>query len=74
MSIFSQESTYGIHEHLGKEEREERFTGAITETVKNGGRVLIPVFALGRAQELLLILGKSFLEQKLISDQHKSLT
>ena len=29
------------------------------DIVTRGGRCLIPVFALGRAQELLLILGKS---------------
>ena len=32
------------------------FTAKIHETVSRGGRCLIPVFALGRAQELLLIL------------------
>lgn len=30
--------------------------GTVSKTVKRGGRCLIPVFALGRAQELLLIL------------------
>ena len=33
-----------------------RFTSTVYETVTRGGRCLIPVFALGRAQELLLIL------------------
>ena len=42
---------------MGKEEREERFTGAVEDIVLNNrGCCLIPVFALGRAQELLLIL------------------
>lgn len=30
----------------------------VNDIVNRGGRCLIPVFALGRAQELLLILGK----------------
>ncbi len=30
--------------------------GTVSKAVKKGGRCLIPVFALGRAQELLLIL------------------
>jgi len=50
------ESTYGIQSHQPRREREQRFTEVIRDTVRRGGRVLIPTFALGRAQELLLIL------------------
>lgn len=54
----NQEATYGTHIHEPREEREGRFTGTIHDIVNRGGRCLIPVFALGRAQELLLILGE----------------
>lgn len=50
------EATYGTHLHDNRQERESRFTNTIFSTVTQGGRCLIPVFALGRAQELLLIL------------------
>jgi cleavage and polyadenylation specificity factor subunit 3 len=50
------ESTYGIQQHQPRIVREKRFTEVIHNTVSQGGRVLIPAFALGRAQELLLIL------------------
>lgn len=50
------EATYGTHLHEKREEREARFTNTVFSTVTRGGRCLIPVFALGRAQELLLIL------------------
>ncbi|XP_059473453.1 cleavage and polyadenylation specificity factor 73 [Neocloeon triangulifer] len=50
------ESTYGTHVHEKREEREGRFTTLVNSIVSRGGRCLIPVFALGRAQELLLIL------------------
>lgn len=50
------ESTYGTQSQLPRLERERRFTGQVHEIVRRGGRCLIPVFALGRAQELLLIL------------------
>lgn len=53
-----QESTYGTHIHEKREERESRFTALVHDIVNRGGRCLIPVFALGRAQELLLILGE----------------
>jgi Cft2 family RNA processing exonuclease len=56
--ILLQESTYGTHIHEKREERESRFTALVQDIVNRGGRCLIPVFALGRAQELLLILGK----------------
>jgi hypothetical protein len=39
-----------------REERERNFTTVIDNVVSRGGACLIPVFALGRAQELLLIL------------------
>lgn len=54
--ILIMESTYGTHLHEAREIREQRFTGTIHDIVNRGGRCLIPVFALGRAQELLLIL------------------
>jgi cleavage and polyadenylation specificity factor subunit 3 len=50
------ESTYGVQVHASRAEREARFTGTVERIVTRGGRCLIPVFALGRAQELLLIL------------------
>lgn len=50
------ESTYGTQLHEDREQREDRFTKMVHEIVGRGGRCLIPAFALGRAQELLLIL------------------
>ncbi|KCV69007.1 hypothetical protein H696_04427 [Fonticula alba] len=51
------ESTYGKQDHMPRAEREQLLTAAIRTTVLDrGGRVLLPVFASGRAQELLLIL------------------
>eukprot|EP00569_Conticribra_weissflogii_P004131 CAMPEP_0171330622 /NCGR_PEP_ID=MMETSP0878-20121228/2133_1 /TAXON_ID=67004 /ORGANISM="Thalassiosira weissflogii, Strain CCMP1336" /LENGTH=778 /DNA_ID=CAMNT_0011830977 /DNA_START=126 /DNA_END=2462 /DNA_ORIENTATION=+ len=56
------ESTYGVQVHASRAEREARFTGTIERIVTGGGRCLIPVFALGRAQELLLILDEYWSE------------
>ena len=50
------ESTYGTQNHESKQVREESFIRSVHDTVLGGGRVLLPTFALGRAQELLLIL------------------
>eukprot|EP00252_Welwitschia_mirabilis_P019233 TRINITY_DN4396_c0_g1_i3.p1 TRINITY_DN4396_c0_g1~~TRINITY_DN4396_c0_g1_i3.p1 ORF type:complete len:579 (-),score=113.63 TRINITY_DN4396_c0_g1_i3:183-1919(-) len=50
------ESTYGVQLHQPRAVREKRFTDVVHSVVSQGGKVLIPAFALGRAQELLLIL------------------
>jgi len=50
------EATYGVQAHRSRAEREAIFTTTVERVVTRGGRCLIPVFALGRAQELLLIL------------------
>jgi len=50
------ESTYGVMNHEPREQREHRFTNSVHQIVRQGGKCLLPVFALGRAQELLLIL------------------
>lgn len=52
------ESTYGVQKHESRERREQLFTKYVTEIVTRGGKCLMPVFALGRAQELLLILNE----------------
>eukprot|EP01041_Mallomonas_annulata_P002374 gene2374-4609_t len=56
------ESTYGVQAHSSREERESRFRATVEDTVRQGGNCLIPVFALGRAQELLLILDEHWQE------------
>lgn len=50
------ESTYGTATHMPRLEKEARLMKMTTDILTRGGRVLMPVFALGRAQELLLIL------------------
>ena len=56
VQILIVESTYGTQPHEPRKNREIRFTKAVSEIVERGGRCLLPVFALGRAQELILIL------------------
>jgi len=49
------ESTYSDVEHSDRGALEERFVESVRTTVWQGGTVVVPVFAIGRAQELLLI-------------------
>lgn len=53
------ESTYGERLHEDRSAAEERLLGQVREVVEGGGRVLIPAFAVGRAQEVLLILKRA---------------
>lgn len=50
------ESTYAMHEHPDRKQLEKDFVKDIKETVNNGGKVLIPAFAVGRSHEMLSIL------------------
>jgi len=52
------ESTYGGREdfHPSRRDTEERLESIIKDTIEQGGKVLIPVFAVGRGQELMLTL------------------
>ncbi|KAI0018241.1 beta-lactamase-like protein [Xylariomycetidae sp. FL0641] len=56
IDVLITESTYGVSTHVPRVEREQALMKSITSILNRGGRVLMPVFALGRAQELLLIL------------------
>ena len=44
------EATYGVSKHLPREDREQRFLKKVRQALGRGGRVLLPVVALGRAQ------------------------
>jgi len=56
------ESTYGGRNdiHPLRQESEERIVKIIRETVLNKGNVLIPVFAVGRGQEIMLVLEDAY--------------
>lgn len=56
IDVLITESTFGISSNPPRLEREAALMKSVTGIINRGGRVLMPVFALGRAQELLLIL------------------
>ena len=70
VDILIMECTHGSTERAAEYTRErelKRFARAIRDSLNAGGAVLIPVFALGKSQELLYELGR-FKEQGLIPD------
>jgi len=52
------ESTYGSRLHLRNDEKAELFLNIVSETIDNGGTVVIPSFAVGRTQEILYEINK----------------
>ncbi len=50
------ESTYFGEDHIPRKETEERFIESILDTLEIGGTALIPAFAIGRTQEILMLL------------------
>lgn len=61
------ETTYGDRLHSNREVEEERLIELARECEINRGKMLIPAFALGRAQEILLILQKA-INKKIIKN------
>jgi predicted metal-dependent RNase/dsRNA-specific ribonuclease len=53
------ESTYGDRLHEDRDAAEKRLVTCIGEIVSEGGQVLVPAFAVGRAQEILLVLKRA---------------
>lgn len=59
------EATYGADTHPARKTQETALISALASVVQSGGNVLIPAFALGRAQEILLLIRTSKEFQKL---------
>lgn len=59
------ESTYGNRAHTDRNTEERRLAEHVAEVIAGGGFALIPAFALGRAQEVLLVL-QDYMEKGLI--------
>ncbi len=61
------ESTYGNRAHTDRNTEERRLAEDVAEVIAGGGFALIPAFALGRAQEVLLVL-QDYMDKGLIPE------
>ena len=59
------ESTYGNRNHDNPQDVDKKLCKIVKETVKSGGNVLIPTFAIERAQELLFHISRLVREGKI---------
>lgn len=58
------ESTYGDKDHQTFEKTVEEFVSAVKSAVKSGGKIIVPTFAIGRAQLLTSLLAWMFRNKK----------
>jgi putative mRNA 3-end processing factor len=56
IDILITENTYGDRPHPDREETEEALLKSVKTCLEEGGSALIPVFSVGRSQEILMIL------------------
>jgi metallo-beta-lactamase family protein len=54
------ESTYGGRDHRSFKDTVAEFERIVIDAVERGGKMLVPTFAVGRAQLITLLLGKMF--------------
>jgi metallo-beta-lactamase family protein len=59
------ESTYGNRNHKGMAETLDELVDAVTQTFAHGGNLIVPAFALGRTQDLLVLLGEQAVARRL---------
>ncbi len=52
------ESTYGDRLHKTMEQTRDEMVEVVTHTLRHGGNIVIPAFAVGRTQEVLLLLAE----------------
>jgi putative mRNA 3-end processing factor len=57
--VLIMESTYASHDHSDRSKTIDNLVNGIKEVLQDGGNALLPVFAVGRAQEILSILGQN---------------
>jgi len=59
------ESTYGNRNHKSMDESVDELVDVIKKTFRKGGNVIIPSFALGRTQDVLLVLNRLVKQDRL---------
>jgi len=62
------EGTYAGREHPPRSQTENEFTQAVRATVEAGGTCVIPAFAVGRTQEVLLVLDEMDIDRPVYLD------
>ncbi len=59
------ESTYGGRLHEREDQAQQKLAGVINRTYERGGKIIIPAFAVGRTQQIVLSLHELMLAKKI---------
>jgi metallo-beta-lactamase family protein len=65
LDVLIMETTYGNRRHSPIADVEEELVQLVRSVAANGGKIIIPAFAVGRTQELVYILHKLFNENRI---------
>jgi metallo-beta-lactamase family protein len=65
LDVLIMETTYGNRRHTPIADVEEEMVQIVRSVASNGGKVIIPAFAVGRTQQLVYILHKLFNENRI---------
>ncbi|HEX7510686.1 MAG TPA: MBL fold metallo-hydrolase, partial [Chitinivibrionales bacterium] len=65
LDMLIMETTYGNRRHAAIADVEEELVQTVRTVMANGGKIIIPAFAVGRTQELVYILHKLFNENRI---------
>ena len=65
LDILVMESTYGNRLHRVTEDVEEELAQTVNEVVKDGGKIIIPAFAVGRTQRITYMLHKLYNQNRI---------
>lgn len=71
--IVIMETTYGNRLHPKSSESLKQLASIIKKTIKRGGTVIIPAFAVGRTQEILYYINQLFMNDKEFAEQMKDI-
>ncbi len=63
--VMVMESTYGNRCRKNRDEESAKLAKNVAEVIERGGKALLPVFAVGRAQEVILILKNAMEREKI---------
>jgi len=68
IDVLIMETTYSKRDHPDRKEEEKRLVRRVKETIANGGVAVMSSFAIGRTQEILLILAKHGIDYPIFMD------
>ncbi len=68
VDVVIMEATYALYNHPRREDVRRKFVRTVLEVLNEGGKVLIPAFSVGRAQEIMFVCAEEIPEYPIYVD------